>query len=143
LRSDGNFSSTLKLPQAIEPGSHQIIAIVGNQSASAVFTVVSADQKFSPRIRFVDARGQKPVLMQGNTYTLQGEGFVSGLVQITFDSDPKILAKATVNNTGAFQVPVPLPAAVTSGTHVFHAREQAGGKLLEAVLSEVIAITPR
>jgi hypothetical protein len=141
--SSGHFGQTVTIPSGTKPGSYTLTAEVGSDphQTGQQLTVVaqtpvtaaappSAGQAAKATLAVVGSQTAVPNLAQQTAFTVSGQGFVAGQVQIYLDSAHGTpLATATADASGNFQVSVTI-ISTSGGNHQLIGQETAGGQTI-------------
>jgi len=146
LQGDGTFSLGVTFPSGTLPGQRTLIAVTGaGQQASTVVTVIGSGQGVKPVIQIVDPQTNQAItgLMEGTLFTLRGQGFSAGQVNITLDTaSGQALGFASAAADGTFQVKLSVPFGST-GNHTLVATQATSGQTLQATVTTYVDRIPR
>jgi hypothetical protein len=125
VNADGTFSGSIAIPAATKPGPYTLQARVGGgaQSATTSLTVVGASVSAQPLLVMWDTVANRAYsstsrTVQGGRFTLHGEAFAPGPVNIMLDKpNGQMVGTATAGADGSFQETFTMPYAST-GKHM-------------------------
>jgi hypothetical protein len=131
LTATGTFTTTVDIPADLTPGTYSLKAVLGGTEIKATDIEVASACK--TRIEVIDPTSNtvQTGVVETYSFTLRGDGFEAGTVNIYIDSiSGAFLGSAVIANGTSFQKEFIWPTG-SVGTHSIVAQETVGSQALE------------
>ena len=146
LTSTGSFTCNVFIPPDTPSGSYGLsAALSANILASTSIKVIGAAEQIPADIQVIDPATNISVIsaVEGSTFTLRGEGFQPGAVNVSVDTvTGQALGTTPSDSAGNFQANFVWPVGVL-GDHNVMAEQVVGGQTFQASWNLFVQQIPR